>query len=398
MEEIGPSAEGPMLFDGSDRTGTRGARYGEPHFAYLNVSGRDDVARIRETLSAWFLRYPAKEQAGLRGRLISPDDAQHESALFELSLHEMFRRMGFDPAVDSTTGVARPDFLLTTPDGPVFVEATVAIGQSPRNVARETRKNVVYDMIQKVESPNFFIGIRGRGGPRTPPRASDLCRRLERWLAGLDPAAEAAQREGGVKALPGYAYEHDGWGVTFYAIPKSRKGRAKPGVRPIGIRSEGMTMGASHLAARQAIIGKAGRYGDLGGLPLVVAVNVPSRAFDPSAAVEALFGTEQVVATLDEAGDIETTPSRARDGVWTEGGTPIRTRVSAVLFAHQLSPWTLASVPLRLYLNPWAARSCPEALKSLPYAEAREGRLVYVDGAPSSQLWGLPEDWPGQTS
>ena len=59
--------------DAIDRSDVGLAAYSEPHFAYLNRSGRQDVATIRKLLETWFARYPTVHQAELRARFRSCD-------------------------------------------------------------------------------------------------------------------------------------------------------------------------------------------------------------------------------------------------------------------------------------------------------------------------------------
>jgi hypothetical protein len=217
---------------------------------------------------------------------------------------------------------------------------------------------------------------------------------LEKWLATLDPdEAALASAERGLRGLPEFLYQHDGWDLVFFAIPKSQEGRGKPGVRPIGVRFGEPGYVSPHLKPREAVIEKAGRYGDLSA-PYIVAVNVLDGHFQRREAVEVLFGTEQVIVSFKEDGDTETRPTRAPDGVWTEGRRNGRSGVSGVLFTHSVSPWGLAKAEVCLYMNPRALRPCPADLLTLPHAEIRDEEIAWKEGRSLGRLLGLAEGWP----
>ena len=93
--------------------GTRAKRYGEPRFEYYNHSSRPAIGQIREVLENWFSGYPDLGKSDLRGRFKSNDDRSHDGAFFELYLHEVLRKLGYEvqvhPLVDKPT---HPDFVV----------------------------------------------------------------------------------------------------------------------------------------------------------------------------------------------------------------------------------------------------------------------------------------------
>ena len=77
---------------------------------------------------------------------------------------------------------------------------------------------------------------------------------LERQIAGLDPDKVTKQfKRGGVQALPSWHWEHEGWRITFFAIPKSTSARAKPGVRPVGLLIPGLSWHTPHIGIRNSL-------------------------------------------------------------------------------------------------------------------------------------------------
>jgi hypothetical protein len=136
-------------------------------------SARQDVSRIREVLDAWFSHYPDSEQKDLRGRFRSPDDTPHRSAFFELFLHELLLLLGCrvetHPDLRNTT-TRNPDFLVDSPSGGRFyMEAVVVTGESAEETKARARMHVVYDALNRMDSPYFDFGmeIHGTAGNTT---------------------------------------------------------------------------------------------------------------------------------------------------------------------------------------------------------------------------------------
>lgn len=166
------------VFSDPPRIDEEPAAYAEPEFTYLDQSARPEVERIRNVLEAWFSRYPEAGRADLRSRLRSTSDHQHRSAFFELLLHELLSRLRCRVTLhpNPPTGTNRcPDFLVVPERGdPFYLEAVVATDESAAERAAQARMNAVYDVLGRLDSPHFFIGIRLRGTPATPPPASKI--------------------------------------------------------------------------------------------------------------------------------------------------------------------------------------------------------------------------------
>lgn len=273
------------LFDQIERQGTGPRLYAQPDFDYLNKSARPGVAVVRQTLEDWFSRYPVAHRPELRAQFRS-DNHQHRSAHFELVLHELLLRLGVDvevhPAVPGTN--RRPDFLVNSPSGArCYLEAILATNQTREEAAAEARKNQVYDAINQLNSPDFFIGIDPIGSPETPPSGQHIRAFLTERLAGLNRIEILAlleqQNVPGFEGLPHWRYEHDGWTIDFFPLPKSDALTGQASVRPIGLEFGAFQLLQTKETIRNAVQRKAGRYGELA-LPYIVAVNVLSDFVD----------------------------------------------------------------------------------------------------------------------
>jgi hypothetical protein len=390
-----------MLFDITQRTDSRPAQYSEPRFTFLNRSARPGAEDVRSLMETWFAKYPQAHQAQLKRRLRSADNRDFDSAFLELYLHELACRLGYSVEVHrraTDDSLRTPDFLLTSPDGQLsYLEAIVATNLSQEERGAASRANEVYDAINEIESPNFFLWLQVRGSPSTAVPRRNLKRTLTAFLRSQDPdECHRLFKEGGLDHLPRLSFSHGGWEIDFFPIAKSPRLRGKPGVRPIGAQLFEAEMVDDRSAIRDAIVEKATRYGNLG-QPYVIAVNAVTQLLDNIDIGEALFGKETFVFRRDDAtssGKAEPELRRLGDGAWTSPLGSRYTRVSAVLIVSSLAPWTVADAQPRLYHNPWAKRPCTTELTRLPQAIPNSGRIEHRDGVPTAELFELRAGWP----
>jgi hypothetical protein len=176
------------LFDQLERTFTGPAKYSESSFDFLNRSARDSAKAVRTVLEEWFHRFPAESQADLRGRLRSSDGRQSTAAFYELYLHEVARRLTFEiephPIVSGSNH--HPDFKLTKRAEVYYLEVTAA-APSNEDFAAARRISRVYDTLDRMNSPNFFVGVEVQGAPETDPPGARIREFLARELARLNP-------------------------------------------------------------------------------------------------------------------------------------------------------------------------------------------------------------------
>jgi len=390
------------LFDKIVRSNDRPADYAEPKFIYLNNSARPEVGRIRDTLEEWFSRYPRKESLDLQRRFQSVIDSQHQGAFFELFLHELLKCLNCKVKVHpkiSEESTKRPDFFVKCPTGSSFyMEAVIATDESQGSAAEEARKNKVYDTLNRLDSPYFFVGMEQSGSPRTSPPGRKVGSSIKQWLDTLNPDEVVNLfRNGGWAALPRFRYDHAGWRLAFVPIPKRIQSRGKPGLRTVAMKSTGIQIIEPWVAIRDAIVRKAGRYGIVG-VPYVVAVNaikeqVSSEKIRRMHIMEALFGKEQYKFNRYRSPSGEMV--RRPDGVWTSKGGPRYTRLSAVLVAAPIHHWNVPNTPVCLYHNPWTTSPYRSELTRLPQAIPQpDERIKWQEGVSIERILGFPKGWP----
>lgn len=365
---------------------------------YLRRSRREPARRIRTSLNEWHSRYPASEQAELATRLLSVNNQDHQSAFFELMLHELFLRDGWSaevhPTVPETT--RNPDFKFTKGGQSIIVEAKVVMGRSDQENAAIRRLNALMDTInRRVRADRFFLSIDTEGLPERDIRGRRLADDLQRWLDGLD--YDEALRRANQGNAEQYDFRDGNFHVIFEAAPRNRE-QAQETDRVIGIRSHGHEGGWMQPGEnlRGAIEEKARAYGQLN-MPYVIAVNVWEFFGDTASdSLEALYGTEQTQVTRHVNGGTEIAQVRARDGCFGTPDNHRKTNVSGVLTVNNASPWALANRNIIYTPHVWSdfpLGSPVTGTTDISFHVDQDGFTIQ-NGRMAAELLGLPENWP----
>ncbi|MBD3668722.1 MAG: hypothetical protein HUJ16_12205 [Kangiella sp.] len=385
-----------MLFEEKSRTYSGPKTYGEGDFDFLDRSGRKEAGNVRGVLNYWLGQFPEEEQRELISRIQSRDPKAYESATFEIVLYAILTNLGasieIHPYLDNGSD-KHPDFLVSfSEEEEFYVEAVLASEHSDAELAAERRKNVVLDSIERLESPNFFLGINAEGNPETPPSGKALRRELSKWLATLDPDdVTNTVDEYGFEAVPKLQWCHEGWEIEFEAIPIKPEKRGN-GQCVIGMLSGGARFVNEWEPIRDALRSKGNRYGELS-KPFLIAVNVDAFSLDKIDEMQALYGQEEYVFSR-ESREAQPAMRRAANGLWNGPHGPQYTRISGAWLFGGISPWNIVSRKNTVYLNPWAQLAAPDELRRLNHASASEGKMEWTDGIPLAELLKLDSSWP----
>lgn len=389
-------AMGLILFDDIPRTDPSPASGQEDSFTFMNRVHQPYWAEIRCVLEDWYRRFPADEAVGLRKRFRSRRPGQHWSAWWELYLHELFSCLDFEitphPPLPDTSRT--PDFEISRGGLRAYLEATVVFSGI---VAEEPEAPAwLLDAVNLSDNAGFFVlidSIESAGGERL--RNIQVSKPIQEWLDGLDPdqVSEDYKTKG---ELPEYVLDERGWRVRFSASPVKPEARGKPGHRVLagGPPITGMVDDVEQL--HDKLKSKAGRYGRPE-VPIITAVLCASSFMEQRDIAQALFGRDAIQLTPSPTGGPpQAAQIRQRNGFWMHESGPQNRRVSAVLTAVQLHPWTCTKAAPTLWFNPWADHELSDELP-FPIATATDrGRVTHtIRELDMAAVLGLPRDWPG---
>ncbi|KRC59125.1 hypothetical protein ASE14_15200 [Agromyces sp. Root81] len=270
------------------------------------------------------------------------------------------------------------------------MEATCIFG-SDINAGATARRQQVYDAINRIESPNFFLAIDVKEiGAQALP-TTRLRRELEGWLSALDPdAVELAL--GDNPRGERFDWKERGWKLAFRPIPVRADSRGQANHRVLGVFGPGEAQWLDDVSVlRGTIRSKGSAYGALD-LPLVVAVNVATAFHDEEDTLGALFGTWKIQF---EVGDPDSARSvRARDGYWGSPGEWKHRHLAGLLLAHNVAPWRVTQEIPTLWLHPDPI----DPVKALGVWRTSRLDGTHIERLePYAELgdhFGLPEQWP----
>lgn len=381
------------LFTSIDRTDDSVKPYGEASFSYLDRSARTEACHIRHVLENWYQEYP-DESGDLRSRFRLGDEITHVSSAFELYMHQLLCKLGYSTTVHPetlTNTATKPDFLaISNSNASFYLEAVLATDSSKEKIAADKRMAVLYDQIEKIKNRDFFLLLDVHRKPNSQPSGKKLRNMLENWLDTLNPEIIPKDEP---SAWPRYEWEREGWRIGFTALPRPPHKRGKKDIRIIGLFRPEARWVSTWESIRDSVVKKGKRYGELD-RGLVVAVNVGSIHLDRNDEMQALFGQEKFIITVDSLQD-EPEFRRAPNGAWYGPKGPRYTRVSAVMLFRELHPWTFGVRGVTTYLNPWAQYPIDGPLLELDYAKVKQdGQMEWIDRKKPFEVLDLPEGWP----
>jgi hypothetical protein len=374
-------------------------RAGETIFGFLRRAEGAYWARVRDLLEQWFAEFPPEAAVELKRRFEGGTPEQVVSAFWELYIHEGFRRSGFDltPHPDVPGTAKRPDFLAQGRGLSFYLECVVS-GDPEDMRLSERRRRQVYDAVNRLQNDQFFLNLSIRSEGESSPSGAKLRERVDAWLARLD-RAELRHRldEQGLAAMPQRSFEVGDWVFEVMPIPKSDELAGEPSNSAIGIFPGRSGGGEVRERLVDALDEKASRYGQLD-WPYLVAVLSTGSFADDEDVFDALFG--QIAVILEDRGGADWQSEWTRNDNGFFSATRHR-RVSGVITATQLTPWSVQSQSPRLWLNPWAQSPVGLELDWLGSSpiDARgdgEGEVGFKPAsvAPDA-FFNLPPDWPG---
>lgn len=361
-----------MLFSTKERTDASPAAYSESQFQYLDRAARLEAERVRVLLEEWHAQYPPQHQDAMQRRIQSGSNDQFFSATSELYVHRLLsatsHHITVEPQLPEVS--TRPDFHAAFGESQFLFEVAVATELGGAKRASDAHLHDLYDALNKIHSPDFFLTLDNDGEPLSPIPSRRWAQRIRQWLDTLD-YDDIIGLGPDLQRLPSLTLGHNGLTITFRPIAKKRSARGSPG-RLIGAHSGEAVWVTSWRAIKKAVRGKASRYGSLA-IPYTIVINALGAHCDAEEFESALFGNQ---------------------GLWANDSSPTHTRVSAVLGFIYLAPQTFASAVGCMYHNPFATMPYEGPLLQLPQTKLVGRKLQRLGGIHPRELIGLPEHWP----
>lgn len=148
-----------------------------------------------------------------------------------------------------------------------FLEATVAEGEIGANPGADRRLRDVFQAIDGVQSPDFFLSLHHRGAPAQPIRLGRLRGQVQRFIDELNYEEVDAGFAVG-RSAPLFTFEEHGLVLRITVVPKNLR---RAGGRAIGDRMLPGGVVQPHLPIKASVESKASRYGQLD-RPYIIAV------------------------------------------------------------------------------------------------------------------------------
>ena len=346
----------------------------------------ETAARTGANLESWFRRFPESARARLRSRLCSDDSREHEGALFELFLHELFTRLDCSVTVDPVIadGNKTPDFLVSRRNRCFYLEAT-AVGDEFGPFTLSPNEQDVVQKLNTLVSEHFSIRVDMKGTLSRTLGRGEVVQPFEQLLAAHHPEAvrRLIEREGR-SAVPTARVESDDWFLEGRLIPSDPTRPSRRDTQPF-VRGFWRARYADSIRlVRNAVRKKAKRYPELDA-PFVVAVHARDPFYNGRKCdQEVLFGREHLrysTASPDATAEI----GRAADGVWSCGKG---SRVHAFLRAQNVDLYNLSRASACLYVRPQCDVLLPDAAFRLPHGIVVADEMRWIAGENVADLLG----------
>ena len=362
-------------------------------YEFIARTKKSKYAPIREMLDDWYSRYITEDRKDLKGRFQSPVESSHLGAFFELLLHEIHLRLGATITTHQETKTNKstvPDFCVVDSSSmKSYVEASVVTGKSNKRQAAKARLNdLLADLNRMIDSTDYWLSMDRKGFPNAPSSGKQIARELNENIAKLNYAdILTANNDSNLEGIPEWSFSIDGCLLTFKPIPKGENAKGKASIDPIALQMGEFERVDNRSPIRKTITRKANRYGRLSN-PFIIALNCLEMV-DEIDVMEALFGQEQFHIPFGQNREITSENisfSRKPNGALTNPFGPRYTRISGVMIAKNLRPWSLREASICLYHNPWADLQYSSVLNILDQSVLNGSRMEKIEGESLSRI------------
>lgn len=316
-----------LLFEDKIRTDLSIGKHLDNAFEFYDRSVLEEIEKKRQLLNSWFIHYPKEHQAQMK----SDFKAAFDDTLFELYIHELFYKQGFELEVHPTlSGVStRPDFLAIKGDCEIYIEAKNLRNISFEDERLERRLGAFYDGINAVGPWKFFlwleeVTLKSELQPRAKPFLKYINERIEKY-SGEEYASFSHEE---LKVETSFTYETDQILV---------KGALMPHLAPHGTELHLIGSYPGDIfwgEGKETIIGglekKLKKYGKPS-KPFLICINMMNVKAAGELSADAVFwGSHQYSFSVDpKITDVILT--RKNDGIYRDSRGPKSNHISGVM-------------------------------------------------------------------
>lgn len=199
------------LFNQNAKKRTGPGTESESAFSFLEREGRKEAKPLKEGMERWFSHVPAESQLRLQHSLKAKKFSTFMGALFELELHEIFRRleMSFDYPYQigkgSPDNAPSVDFRIREGRRVFFVEATVCSTRQDllRSMKHEedTAKRLMKKLRSELSRAKCSVYLQAEGRIKEPlnnDQIADIARQIKKAIASIPNPQPSQQSATGV--------------------------------------------------------------------------------------------------------------------------------------------------------------------------------------------------------
>ena len=357
----------PVAFPADPELHERAKNPGESVYDYYSHSGREKIVEYRQLCELWLTTYPEPHLASFLSRFSSKRSNQHQSAYFELFLHEWLRHLC--PALEIEATMAgskkRADFLLNFDNNISVAIEALHIAREPDN----PNLDWINHYVEQIISEDFGLSFGNcEGNLAEKPRK----RHVQSWAREVlcqytwdEATAQLLKTEG--HSLPVRPLTLGDWSAEASVMPRdpqNRKARsclmqlAGSGIReynrPMHVRKKIEKKIRDKVTPDQTV-------------PFVLAVNVEDWLARPGKEeLQILYGFQHTIRIFLTKSNAGRAPSRSVGAFTAEGGNGVWSklnnnrqykRCNAIWFFHQLGGPLAHGIRQEMYLNPFVDHS-----------------------------------------
>ena len=273
-----------------------------------------------------------------------------------------------------------------------YLEAKEAKEISAEQQAQKNRYDQVYDSLNKLKIPNYFIKIdKLILKSDKQPAVTRYSEKIEKEIAKFDPNIVTNQIvKYGLDASPKITLDNDELILQLTLIPKDPDKRNEIN-RAIGIYPFESYFGGDETYLRKSFSKKANRYGVLD-KPYIIGINTLGSSFIGDYDINNLIWGSLAVSWSTDPNNNDLKPVRMPDGLFRNIQGSTYKNVSAILITNVMQ-YNLAVSNYWLVKNPNAKQEINLENIGLSYQSVIENKISIKMGKSISEILRISKDW-----